>query len=403
MNRKKTVYALYDIFIFLFLISFSAFLIFFPKDASSAAVEGIKLSVGSVFPSLFPFFVISSMLIDTGILRKSASVFSKLAHKLFGISGIGFTAVVLGAVGGYPLGVKTAVSLYDSKLCSLSELKRLLIFCNNSGPAFITGFVGAFIFNSVKIGFMLYLCHIFSALLLGVLLNLALDSVDKAKPIQTKEHERASLSSSFIKAVSSGMSAMLSLCGFVIFFGVFIRVLSKSGIIDLLSHSVCRLAPSFFTDFSLGNALVCGFFEMTNGLKLLLNKNMQNALVLASFLLGWGGWSVHFQAMTFMSVSGISPKGYIIGKLFQGVAAAFFTKLWLTFFPLRLNTFYYENPYAYNIPLEFYDRFLAASLISCLIFTFFALLSYFSIVFLGKRHYNVMKKRGVDACFMEKE
>ena len=54
---------------------------------------------------------------------------------------------------------------------SREEAERLLGFCNNSGPAFIVGAVGAGIFGSPSVGLALYGIHILAAVLTGLLLR----------------------------------------------------------------------------------------------------------------------------------------------------------------------------------------------------------------------------------------
>ena len=46
------------------------------------------------------------------------------------------------------------------------------------------------------------------------------------------------------------------------------------------------------------------------------------ALVLAAFLLGWGGLCVHFQAAAVLSGSGLKMKERLGGKLLHGVLSA---------------------------------------------------------------------------------
>ncbi len=58
---------------------------------------------------------------------------------LFRAGGACSSALALGFVGGYPVGARTAIALYENGQCSKTEAERLLAFCNNSGPAFILG------------------------------------------------------------------------------------------------------------------------------------------------------------------------------------------------------------------------------------------------------------------------
>ena len=65
---------------------------------------------------------------------------------LFNVAPAGATAFVLGIISGFPLGAICAKDLYKAGNLSKPEAERLLTFCNNSGPLFIIGTVGAAIY-----------------------------------------------------------------------------------------------------------------------------------------------------------------------------------------------------------------------------------------------------------------
>ncbi len=88
---------------------------------------------------------------------------------LFHVSGACASAFALGFIGGYPVGAKTAISLYENGMCTKTEAERLLAFCNNSGPAFILGVVGAGVFASSRVGVLLYLAHAAASICIGIL------------------------------------------------------------------------------------------------------------------------------------------------------------------------------------------------------------------------------------------
>ena len=93
------------------LVFFGMGLLLFPADTSKSCVNGINLCINGVFPSLFPFFVVSSMLISSGAITRVAQLFAPLGKALFGISGEGFSAFLMGISGGYPVGGRSAVQL----------------------------------------------------------------------------------------------------------------------------------------------------------------------------------------------------------------------------------------------------------------------------------------------------
>ena len=142
--------------------------LWFLADAAhcrAAVEEALSLCARSVIPSLFPFLVISSLLLAMGFGDLTASVLSGLMEPLFRIGGPGSAALVLGLLGGYPIGAKTAGELYQSHALSRQEAERLLTFCNNCSPVFLISVLGSGIFGSVRAGVWLLLIHVGSALL----------------------------------------------------------------------------------------------------------------------------------------------------------------------------------------------------------------------------------------------
>ena len=147
---KKQV--LRDSVVLIALLTAALALVTAPTQAMTGAKNGLTLCCNVIIPSLFPFFVLSSLAVDLGLAAYLGRLLEGVMRPLFRVSGCCAMAVVLGFVGGYPLGAKTALELYRQGLCTKTETERLLAFCNNSGPAFILGVVGAGIFGSGQIG-----------------------------------------------------------------------------------------------------------------------------------------------------------------------------------------------------------------------------------------------------------
>ena len=79
-------------------------LILSPKETAAAAREGIALCVDVIIPSLFPFFVISALTIELGLTRWLGKLLEPVMRPLFRLGGQCSAAVVLGFLGGYPVG-----------------------------------------------------------------------------------------------------------------------------------------------------------------------------------------------------------------------------------------------------------------------------------------------------------
>ena len=149
---------------------FALALLRFPQEAAQAVREGLLLCFETVVPSLFPFFVVVSLLIQLGAAGALQRLFTPFMGPLFHLRGLCAAPLIAGLVGGYPAGARTAAELVRSGQLSREEGERCLGFVNNCGPAFILSYVGAGILHSSRAGVWLYLIHVLSALLTGMLL-----------------------------------------------------------------------------------------------------------------------------------------------------------------------------------------------------------------------------------------
>ena len=270
----------------------------------AAAAEALSLCAGSVIPALFPFLVVSSLLLSLGLGELLSPMLAGLMEPLFRVDGVGSSALLLGLVGGYPIGAKTAADLYRGGRLSRPEAERLLAFCNNSNPVFLISVLGVGVFGSVRAGVWLWLIHLLSALLTGLLFR------NHGGPARrqaggTAAFQAVSLSAAFVAAVRESLSGMLSVCAFVTFFYVLVRPLASLG-------------------GWLGPVLV-GLTELFSLTPLLRPDRF--GFILASAMAGWGGLSVLCQTAAVLEGSGLRLQSCAAGKAVQGLLAGLLAAL----------------------------------------------------------------------------
>ena len=258
---------------------------------------GLRLCIELILPSLFPFFLFLILLSRLGFPAWLGRILAPAASRLFHVSGAGVTALFVGLTGGYPMGAAYLAELMRDGTISHAEGERLLGFCNNSGPAFLVGAMGAGVFGSARIGLLLYTVHASAALLTGLLLR-GKGQPPEARPT-TLQVEEISLARLLPDAVSQSVAALLNVCGFVVCFSVFTGLLDSSGLLDNISRIVCS---RFQIDPQALRALLIGFWELGSGIGALrgLSPTPLN-LAFAAMLVGWGGLSVHFQTLAVLS------------------------------------------------------------------------------------------------------
>ena len=80
------------------------------------------------------------------------------------------------------------------------------------------------------------------------------------------------------------------------------------------------------------SGIISGILELTNGLNIIScipAKKMSINIIIASFLLGFGGISILLQVWSTIAKTDLSIKPYILGKLLHGCLSAFYTFIFL--------------------------------------------------------------------------
>ncbi len=292
--------------------TFTFVLILRNADAAVAYMgQGLTLCARTVIPSLFPFMVISELLVQSGAGEAFGRIFSRFMRAAFGLSGAGSTAVVLGSLCGFPVGAKTAVSLYDRNMISRAECEHLLTFSNNPSSAFLITAVGVSLFGNRRLGVVLYFTVLGSSLFVGLMARFFFK--ERRRP-EAHPHFPSGLHPGgvemFTGAVSSAASGMLLVCAYVVFFST-------------LSGALCCLVSSVGGMNGVLYACLCGRPELSGGISEAAGlPDARAALILAAAFAGWSGLSVHCQVMTLCSGRGLSFKPYLLAKAAQGLLSA---------------------------------------------------------------------------------
>ena len=311
-------------------------LIFRPADSVSGAVAGLLICASVIIPSLFPFMVVGNLFSELGLTHRLAKTSAPLMGWLFGVSGAGGTAFLLGLTGGYPLGAMSVAQMHSQGMVEKEEAEHLLGFCNNCGPAFIIGVAGSTVFGSPVIGFFLYGVHITAAVLTGILLRFrhrksiargrksALLKVDLAmrQPIKTVR-----FSDAFTESVKRATLTILSVCGFVVFFSVIVALLDAVGVMRALAGELFFLLGSE-PEGKFTRSLFGGILELGTGVSSMIGlPATAGNLSLCAFILGWGGLSVHAQAAAVTGGGGLRSARHFLGKLLHGACSFVLTLL----------------------------------------------------------------------------
>ena len=283
-------------------------------DAAQAAADALRRCGTAVIPALFPFFVLTKLLAAQLRPRRASARLDRIMTACFGVDGNCLLPLLVSLVGGYPVGVSAAVSLYTGGQLTKEQTERLLRFCNNSGPAFFVGLIGTVVLSDVRAGLLLYGVHCLCAVLTGILFSES--SGPRSAVRRTAQAPSGGIAAAFSEAVQSSCAALLQICGLVLLCSVLLALCRAVGLFRLFAYS--RL----FAQSDI-RALFSGTIELTNGI--LAAEGAAHRMLLCAFLMGWGGLCVHLQAASLWQPVGLRPKHYLPSKLTHGLLSALLT------------------------------------------------------------------------------
>ncbi len=261
----------------------------------------------------------------------------------FNIRGEGAFAFIMGIISGYPIGAKIACNFRQNNICSKEECERLLSFTNNSGPLFIIGTVGILMFHNTTIGILLFITHILACITVGFLFRYwkkdthTLSSSFRTSSQTSKESICFSnLGEILAQSITSSISTILLIGGFVVIFSSIISIFKASGLLNSFTILLNPFFQFFHIDTNFIQGLLTGILEITNGINSICTipcKKLSLNIIFTAFLLGFGGISILLQVWSITSKTDLSIKPYLLGKLLHGLLAAFYSFLFMAIFP----------------------------------------------------------------------
>lgn len=112
-----------------------------PVTSSKLVLSGLTTWCTKMIPSLFPFMVLSGILLRTGLSFRLSKILYPVLGTLFCLSPDCIYVIFMGFLCGFPMGANIVAESLALKKISKREASLLLAFCNNIGPVYFVSFV----------------------------------------------------------------------------------------------------------------------------------------------------------------------------------------------------------------------------------------------------------------------
>ncbi len=319
---------------------FMLLLILMPGPALNGARSGLTICGNTVIPSLFPFLVLSSFIIRSGLADRVGRLIEPAARRIFRLPGSAATALILGAVGGYPVGAAAVSELRKSGLLTKQECERLLCFCINSSPAFIIGAVGAGFLGSTTAGIILYIVHLTASLMIGFIMRFkAPKNSASYAPVRHKHKHYEGITGALVNSVAGSVNGILAIAAFVVLFSSLTALFTSTGFITFFANLAGSIFPVPTSDPLFYSRAITGIFEVTNGCAAAAGSFGMLSLILTAVILAWSGLSVQFQVISMVKESGLSTRSFILTRFLHMIFSALLTWAIFSVFPSAIPVF----------------------------------------------------------------
>lgn len=292
-------------------------IIYFMITASSQIIESVSFSISiwkdNLFPTLFPFFVVSNLLMNYGFVDIIGNILSYPMQKYFKLPGCCGFVLAASLFSGFPSGAKYTTSLVQNKKITIEEASRLLSFTHYANPLFILGMIGSVLLNNQKTAIIILISHIISGILVGIILSKKEKKliIEKSRisSIKNFTYSDKSFGELLSNSIFDSLNTMFLLLGIVTIFLIITTIINQ----------VITLPP-------IANAIVSGILEMTQGVKTVsyLNVSELTKTLMMTGIISFGGFSVHTQVLGIISKEKIKYKYFLLGRILHSILAIIF-------------------------------------------------------------------------------
>lgn len=287
-------------------------IVFFMITSSNKVIESVSFSISiwkdNLFPTLFPFFIASSLLMNYGFVDIIGSFLSYPMQILFKLPGECGFVLASSLFSGFPSGAKYTVDLLKNNKITTEQANRLITFTHYSNPLFILGMIGTILLNNQKIAYLILISHIVSGILVGIIFSKRekeiISSLTSQKKTKTSTKNFGEI---LTTTIFDSLNTMFLLLGIVTIF------LILTTFINEIFHF-----PSYI------QVIISGLLEMTQGVKLASSLNTIPLLktILITSIISFGGFSVHMQVLSIISEYKIKYKNFLLARILHAILAS---------------------------------------------------------------------------------
>ena len=285
---KKLKYIMLTLILIIFILNI--------KIIINSTYEASFLFFKKVFITIFPFIILCDFLIYFNYHIFIKGIFGKIINKIFNIDSNTSIIFILSIFSSHPSNAIYIKNLLDNKIIDIKVANRILIYTYFPSIAFVIGVIGVSLYNSFKVGLMLWIICFINNILIGLFLRKDNDYIE----IINNESKNISFFECFKLSIIKAINTSFIILGNLIVFTIIINL-----IVNYIS-----INPTILS-------VLTGFLELTSGVISisLLDIPFNVKFALTSLILNFSSLSILFQSFSILSSYKINIKKTLTVKL----------------------------------------------------------------------------------------
>lgn len=285
-----------DILIITIILLLITYILIYNQNITLIIKASALLWFNSVFPALFPMFILNDLLLSYHI--------DYYICKLFKKNGLKYYVFIMSLLSGCPSSAYIIKNLYINK--SIDELyaSKLLAFTYFSSPLFLITTL-SFLFTNKTTIIKVILIHYLSNFIISLFYKIKTN--DELNYKVTKD-----FGSNFANAINKSINTLLMILGTLTFY-----IITSYILIDILN-----IKP-------IHSNIIKGLLEVTQGLNSLNDLFICNnfKIILVTLFINFGGFSIHSQIKSIISDTSIKYTYFFYGRIYQTLISLIITTI----------------------------------------------------------------------------
>ena len=258
------------------------------------------LFFNKIFVSVFPFIILSDILLYYDYHLFLEKIFGKTLSKLFNVKKSTSIIFILSLLTCAPNNAIYIKDMLERNEIDINEAEIILTYTSFSSISFVIGTIGVYLYKSIIIGLILWLIILLNNILIGISLRNKKTISNSNAITNNKQISNIFLllKESTIKGINTSFIILGNLIVFSIMINLFLKYIHLNNIIS---------------------SIIIGFIEMTNGIIMTSNLNISllSKIFITSFILTFSSMSVLFQSFSILSNYKINIKKILIKLVFS--------------------------------------------------------------------------------------